>query len=139
MAHDVHLHVCIPCDTNDGVAALAKKHLELIPDEHREAKWFLEDLSNRTGNNPGPKGGLSLWGMVGNYTDEDEFVSVLTPFWIELLAGVDGGPLDHEHILVFSEHEQTEQTQAHELYIEEGNPSSLIVKKHACSFNFRQF
>jgi hypothetical protein len=138
MAHDVHLHVCFPCDTNEIIACIAEKHLGMIDREiYCEASWFLEDLSKRTGSNRGPKGGLSLWGIVGNHTDEDSFVSVLIPFWSEILSSNgDGTPLDHEHILVFSEHEQTEKTKAHEIYLD---GETLIIKKHDCPFNFGQF
>ena len=79
MGHYVHLSVVFACDENDGVAEIAKRYLDTIG-ENREAQWFLEDLSNRTGRNPGPKGGLSTWGIVGNYTDKDEFIETLRPF-----------------------------------------------------------
>lgn len=83
MSHDVHIHVCFACDKNEGVAELAKKHIrpEDDRDASEEARWFLKDLAGRTGRNPGPKGGLSVWGMVGNYTAEDVFVDELRPFW----------------------------------------------------------
>ena len=66
-----HLHVCFACDTNDGVAALARTHLARLNERplgewedydtrDQEAQWFLEALSDRTGPNPGPKGGLSI-------------------------------------------------------------------------------
>lgn len=127
MAHDVHLHVCFPADKNDGVAELARKHLALLT-YRKEAAWFLEDLAGRTGKNPGPKGGLSLWGMVGNYTNAESFVEVLKPFWTELLGvRCDGGPLGFEHIIVFYEHEQTLAANAYEIMLEDGE---LIVKHH---------
>ena len=92
MGHYVHLNVCFACDTNDAVAELAKQHMP-PEDGNREARWFLQALAERTGANPGPKGGLSTWGIVGNYTDEDEFVETLRPFWKALLSDVDGGPV----------------------------------------------
>lgn len=130
MAWDVHIHVCFPCSENEGVAALAKKHLDPLTDEsdgHQAAIWFLKDLSGRTGHNPGPKGGLSLWGMVGNYTNVSTFCDVLRPFWMELLSGVEGGPLDFEHILVFEEQEQSGAATAHEIFLEDG---ALVIRKH---------
>jgi len=137
MGHYVHIHVCFACDTNEGVAAIARRHLASVPEGCREERWFLADLSERTGSNQGPKGGLSLWGLVGNYTNEDKFVEVLKPFWLEVLSGnVEGGPCSHERILVFSEHEQSERTQAHEIYAAEGE---LVIKKHGCPFQFAQF
>lgn len=75
MGYHVHIHIAFACDTNEGVAALAKKHRTSIDfgKGHgiggHEAAAFLDDLSERTGSNPGPKGGLSLWGITGNYTD----------------------------------------------------------------------
>jgi len=138
MGHYVHINVCFACDKNEGVAALAEKHLPET-EECREAKWFLEDLAKRTGNNPGPKGGLSTWGMVGNYTDEEEFVEVLRPFWKDLLSDVDEGPCSFEHVLVFVEHEQTERATAFEIYRDDDDDAeTLTVKKHECPFSWMQ-
>lgn len=139
----VHIHVAFACDENEPVAALAKKHRPLIGDEDdgmRAAQWFLDDLSERAGSNRGPKGSLSLWGMIGNYTTVDSFVDVLRPFWAELLRSEAGGICDFEHILVFGEREQTERTTAWEIYLDDSKwpPGPLIVKKHECPFTFMQ-
>ncbi len=136
MGYYVHLHVCFACDTNDEVAALANQRKESVR-EHKEAFWFLDDLSKRTGRNPGPKGGLSLWGIVGNYSRGDSFCEILRPFWMALLAGVDGGPRDFDRVIVFEEQEQSERTIAFEIYLE--SPDSLIIKTHECPFSFMQF
>lgn len=138
MGHYVHLNVCFACDTNDAVAELAKKHMP-PEDGNREARWFLQSLAERTGTNPGPKGGLSTWGIVGNHTDEDEFVETLRPFWKALLSEVDGGPCSFEHILVFVEHEQTERATAIEIFLgDDDNPETLTIKKHECPFAWMQ-
>ena len=138
MGHYVHLSVVFACDENDGVAEIAKRYLDTIG-ENREAQWFLEDLSNRTGRNPGPKGGLSTWGIVGNYTDEDEFIETLRPFWKALLSDVDAGPFSFEHILVFVEHEGCERATAIEIFLaDEDNPETLTIKKHECPFAWMQ-
>ena len=138
MGHYVHLTVCFACDTNEGVAALAKEHMP-PEDGSREARWFLQALAERTGNNPGPKGGLSTWGIVGNYTDKDEFVETLRPFWKALLSDPEGGPCSFEHILIFVEHEQTERATAIEIFLDDDeNKDSLIVKKHECPFAWMQ-
>lgn len=118
MSHYVHIHVVIPCDDNDDLAAVAKKFLPTInakdEDCGREAAWFLEDLSTRTGKNPGRNGGLSLWGMIGNYTLVDEFCRLLLPFWTALLSeDTKGGPTEFDHIVVFEEQEQTEAANAY--------------------------
>jgi hypothetical protein len=55
MGHYVHINVCFVYDRNEGVVALAKHLLET---ENAVAKWFLRTWQS-TGNNPGPKGGLS--------------------------------------------------------------------------------
>lgn len=139
MGYYVHINVCFACDKNDAVADLARKHLALVEsgdDGVREAGWFLQALSERTGHNHGPKGGLSMWGMVGNYTRVGEFVEVLKPFWLELLGGIDGGPCDFEHILVFEEREQTERTTAYE--ISKNDNGAIEVKVHECPFAFMQ-
>lgn len=139
----VHLSVTFACDTNEGVAELARKHLPAQDEECIEAKWFLDDLSKRTGGNPGPKGGLSTWGIVGNYTLGETFVEKLRPFWIDLLAGVEGGPHDFEHIIVFEEREQTEQAKAFEIFLKENFdgtpvPGDLVIREHDLPFCWNQ-
>lgn len=134
MAYDVHLHVSFACDKNEGVAALAAKHLPRLAQQgvalnvsYREAVWFLEDLAGRTGINRGPKGGLSLWGMVVNGAVVEDFVAVLGAFWTELLSGeLDGGPLDFERVVVFEEQEQSEAATAYEIRVED---NALTIKK----------
>lgn len=123
----VHISVIFACDENKGVADLAKKHLENLGEECHEAHWFLNNLSKRTGTNDGPKGGLSLWGTVGNHTNAEKFVEALRPFWTELLSSkTDGGPFDFEHILVFYEPEQSESANAYEISFNK----ELIIKHH---------
>ena len=138
MGHYVHINVCFACNRNEGVAALAKEH---IPPEsgHREARWFLQSVAERTGHNPGPKGGLLTWGMVGNHTDEDEFIKATIPFWKALLSEVDGGPLSFDHILVFVEHEDAKCATAIDIFLSDpNNPETLTVKKHECPFGWGQ-
>lgn len=140
MAWNVHINVCFKCSENEPVAAIARKHIEGMV-ECREARWFLESLAARTGHNPGPKGGLSMWGMVGNHTDGDDFVSELRPFWFELLASdLDGGPSNYAHILVFVEPEQVGRATAYEIWLEDfGKPVHLEIAKHDCPFAWMQF
>ncbi len=142
MGFYVHIHVCFACDSNDGVAELAAKHAAAFPpcvpnDSSRYARWFLDDLAKRTGGNDGPKGGLSMWGMVGNYTRVDEFCEELRPFWKDLLQGVEGGPCGHEHVLVFEEKEQTERAIAYEISLDE-DTEELSIKRHECPFTWMQ-
>lgn len=126
MGFYVHLHVCFSCDQNEPVAELARVHLDLLkqrPEEDEvceEARWFLESLSGRTGGNFGPKGGLSLWGITGNYTNPGQFVQDLKSFWENLLGPYsergDAGPLPFEHILVFYENQESGAAGAYEIY-----------------------
>lgn len=139
----VHLSVIFAADSNEGVAALAAKHLPGISgngDGCREARWFLESLSERTGRNYGPKGGLSTWGIVGNYTRGEVFVDSLKPFFSELLSGeVDGGPCSHERVIVFCEQEQSERAMAYEIFrADEMDSESLTVREHKCPFAWMQ-
>jgi hypothetical protein len=142
MGHDVHLHVAFNANANEGVAALADKHLRLLDRDARdtwEAGQFLLSLSVRTGRNPGPKGGLSLWGMVGNHTDGDRFCEVLRPFWSELLSNwIEGGPHPHERVLVFEEQEQSERAVAHEIAFDE-DTGELTITRHECPFAWMQY
>ena len=148
MGFYVHIHVCFACDNNEPVAELAKRHLPAlhkldIGDGERAAIWFLDDLARRTGSNPGPKGGLSLWGVVGNYTRGDTFVDCLRPFWGELLRNEVGGICDGEHVLVFVEPEQSEATQAFEISLsgDYRDPDRNIEIKHHenLPFSFMQY
>lgn len=144
----VHIHVCFACDRNDGVAALAAKHLATLggpgslDDGDREAAWFLADLAQRTGGNSGPKGGLSLWGMVGNYTQVDRFCERLLPFWRELLGEkIDGGPCDFERVLVFEEREQREAATAYQIGWDDPDSDArqiVIVKRDNLPFSWMQ-
>ena len=142
MGFYVHIHVCFACDDNSGVAELAAKHAATFPTYEqgnaiRYVRWFLDDLAKRTGGNDGPKGGLSMWGMVGNYVRVEEFCERLRPFWAELLAGVKGGPCDCEHVLVFEEREQTERAIAYEIALNE-DTEELSIKRHECPFAWMQ-
>lgn len=146
MAWDVHIHVCFACNQNEGVAALAAKCLPTITDAsdgERAAIWFLTDLSKRTGENFGPKGGLSLWGMTGNYTHADRFCEVLRPFWIDLLSEIEGGPCNHERVIVFEEPEQSEAATAYEIGWDEPyerETRQLFIRKHEqLPFSWMQF
>ena len=131
MAWNVHLHICFPCDSNDPVARIAKKGLEQLSDNKRYERFFLEDLSKRTGDNWGSKGGLSLWGIICNGLYAKDFVENLKFFWHELLAGEeDGLPLDFEHIIVFYEEEQSNAANAYEIQLDSDDSAELIIKHH---------
>ena len=133
MSHSVHISVCFACDDNDPVADLARRHM--LPDgANTEARLFLQTLASRSGPNDGPKGGLSMWGIVGNYTDEDQFIDALRPFWRALLDDVDGGPCAIEHVLVFVEHSQARRAAAIEIGLDQDG--MLAVTKHLCPFSW---
>lgn len=143
----VHVEVSFSCCENEPVAALARKHapnhLEDGPasDSERAARWFLDDLAGRTGENMGPKGGVSLWGMIGNYTHVDVFCERLRPFWKELLETPKCGPSSHAHIIVFEEQEQSEQAIAYEIKLadEERTDGELVITRHALPFCWNQY
>lgn len=129
MGHYVMINVSFRCSENDQVAIIAGRHAGLVG--CNEAELFLRDLSNRSGPNPGPKGGMSTWGTVANWTSGDEFVTALLPFWKDLLeADLDGGPFRFHNILVFAEAEQTGQAFAFEISLD----GTIRVTKHACPF-----
>lgn len=85
----------------------------------------------RTGPNPGPKGGLSLWGMIGANTDVGAFCEGLKPFWAALLAGVEGGPHGFERIVVLAEVEQSEAATAYQIGWDDNESKSrrLTIKQ----------
>ena len=148
MGQYVHLSMIMPCNSNDPVAVIAKKHLDLF--EHgndeliaKEAIPFLTDLSERSGINHGPKGGLLLWGMVGNYTSGELFVECLKPFWRDLYHIDETIPapaclLGFEHIIVFVEVEQQEQATAYEISYDRDS-DSVSFKTHLCPFAWTQY
>lgn len=137
MGFYVHLSVVFACDYNDGVAELAKKHFGTIKN-NKEAKLFLESMAQRSGYNLGQKGGLSMWGMIGNYTDAEEFVDVLRPFWTALLTeDYEGAPCSHAHVLVFTEGEDNGHANAFEIFLDDVD-DTLVVKEHKLPFKWNQ-
>lgn len=139
MGYYVHLNVVFACDGNDEVAKLAQNHLEQLSQEAmNEVRWFLKDLSGRSGVNKGPKGGLSLWGIIGNYTNGEEFCETLRPFWADLLRGVPDGPLPCEHILVFYEPEQEQRATAFEIMYHKESDALEIVRHDNLPFCWGQ-
>ena len=136
-----HLSVIMPCDDNDIVAKIAKESLPLLDKEFgsREADWYLEELSKRSGSNPGPKGGLSLWGMVSNHADGEAFCKTLIPFWDKVISE-EGGPLYFESVNVFYEEEQSEATIVFEIRRKGREMDGEIeIINHGCMpFQFHQ-
>ena len=134
----VNLVVSFQCNENEGVAEVAKRHLPMIRKtvDGGEAISFLEDLSQRTGTNPGTKGGMSLWGTVGNRIDAETFAESLRPFWNDLLRSrIEGGPFAFQHIVLFYEVEESEHASALEIYLdgdyrERIEDRHLTIKKH---------
>ena len=130
----VHLQVSFACDENDGVAQLAREHLKhMDQDSSLYSRAFLADLSHRSGTNPGPKGGLSLWGIVANGSGiAGEFVEQLRPFWTDLLGEIiEGGPFGFEHIVVLYEEEQSQAANAYEVYWDDpDSPARKLVVRH---------
>ncbi len=142
MGFYVHVQVSFACDDNDGVAALAGKQRAADMEEScPEAAAFVRYLAIRSGRNIGPKGGVSVWGMIGNYTNVGKFVEVLEPFWKELLSGIEGGPCPFEHVVVLYEMEQSEKACAYEIYQETHRSQikdGLIIKHHELPFCWNQ-
>lgn len=139
----VHIHVVIPSGGNKAIAKLARKHQEAIGAAlTRDAEGFLLDLSKRSGSNPGPKGGVSLWGWTGNYTDGEDFVECLRPFWSDVLSREcydEDGPPPWQHILVFTENEQSGRMVAFEVKrvddADDATDRSVAWTRHDCPFS----
>lgn len=139
MGYWVHIQVSFECQGYDNVSRLAKHHLPLLPEEYiyNDAIRFLKDLSERSGDAPGTKCGLCLWGHVGNYTSAKGFVEILRPFWQELLYDPTteeewenwDGPYSHEHILVFYQ-EEDKDANAYEIYKAEPQHTELVIVHH---------
>lgn len=113
-----HIVVSFPCSSFYGVAALAMKmkHARRATKYSFDAAAFLGDTSFREGAPSGPKGGMLLWGWTGNHVDADKFVDELLPFFRELISGeVDGGPCEHERVIVLFEQEQTDRATSFEI------------------------
>lgn len=105
-------------------------------DDVRDARQFLSALACRSGSNPGEKGGLSMWGKVGNYSDGRAFVEALQAFWLELLRGP-AGPHRHEHVVVFDEYEQRQEARAFEISLDDDD--RLTVREHTLPFSWNQW
>lgn len=137
----VHIHVCFACDQNEGVALLASAYLKRLAEEDAnspenrwwlfDAKMFLSSLADRTGSNLGPKGGLSLWGMIGKNTEVGQFCEGLRPFWADLLSDVEGGPCDFENVMVFEEVEQSQAATVYQIGWDdcESDQRAIIIKQ----------
>lgn len=136
MGHYVHLSIVMACNNEDELFKLAKKHLQKDY-KCNESLWYLEYLSEGKGYTCGPKGGLSMWGIVGNYTSAEFFVENLRLFWIELFE-TEVGPFNFEHIIVFYEHEQSEQADAIEISWDK-EKKQLKIKDHSLPFAWMQF
>jgi hypothetical protein len=132
----VHFHVCFHCHRYNKAAVLANKYLPTVPDEYiyKEAKEFLIELSSRSGDAPGHKSGLYVWGFIGNYTLADEFVDILIPFWTELLTDDESedGPSSEQRVLVFWQMEDWEHAHAFEIGWEDpwAECKKLAIKHH---------
>jgi len=142
MGYYTHIHVCFESTFSEPVAAIARRHLPEVGESRIiEAKWFLESLAERTGTNPGPKGGLCLWGMVANGVPPEDFVAVLGPFWEDILQEPDDDELSdispHNHIVVFYEGEDSLRCECWEIFrdfekhpMNDPNLPPLTVKHH---------
>ena len=135
MSYIVRLHVAFECDDNAPVAELAAKHLHLgVADGDADATYFLSYLATRTGTNPGPKGGLSLWGIRGNYSNGSRFCDILIPFWKELGSG-DQSPYEGTNVLVFEEAEQSAGLTVYEVSL---GTKPIESTEYACSCSWEQ-
>ena len=84
---------------------------------------------------------------MGKDTDVATFCEALRPFWKDLLAGVEGRPLDHERVIMFEEREQSAPN-AYEIGWNEDEfdrdvdlaDRTLVITKHErLPFSWRQF
>lgn len=144
-----HLHVAFACDNNDRVAEIARRHATEIVravelsdrDSAAAVRSFLTDLGARSGDNPGNKGGLSLWGGVWNRLDRGRaFVDALRSFWFDLLNGEAefgddyGGPAEFERVIVFAQREQESTTSAAEIFLDESGNLQITWRELPISF-----
>lgn len=134
MGHYVHFSVCYSSDL-DKKAELEKlvNRFQAPPDIPIEADMLLQAILDPKNYNCGRKGELFTWGIVGNYTSAESIVQLLAPFFEEQLRR-ELGPLDFDHIIIFEEHEQTEQAQCWEIYLEGNENGKLVIKHHMLPF-----
>ena len=120
--------VSFNCSNNEAVAVLAREHMRILDSssEYSECLLFLRDLAQRSGENPGLKGGISLWGTVGRLHDTINFINGLKGFWYHLLASeLDGGPTFSDKVIVFYEREGSHQAHCFEIGFAENDQFSL--------------
>lgn len=125
MGYYVHINVCFADDDREALVKMAKKHL---PACEAESALFLQDLIDRP-STTGAKGSLVTWGIIGNRTDEDEFVKALSPFWTDVLCGSD------KRIMIFVERQESCRSIAIEIFLQF---NQLKIKKHDCPFAWMQ-
>jgi hypothetical protein len=138
MGYYVKLSVVFECHDHEALHPIVNACLtEVRTSGCKEAEWYLTQLLERKGLAPGPKGGMSTWGMVGNYTSGEHFVQALAPFWFLVLAAQEGGMGQYTKIMVFVQGEDESKATAYEIFREDPEDDhSMTVKKHACPFSW---
>ena len=117
MGFYVHLQVSWGGGSSVAVPQIARKHLEKLTckdkETFNEAHWFFESVISGKSFFGGPKGDFWAWGVIGNYTNVEEFIELTKPFFMELYKC--GELLEHDRVIFQCEPEQNESVSIYQL------------------------
>jgi len=136
VGHYVHISVVMSCNNEEKLIAIAKNHIN-DPDLSFEASGYLRYIIQGKSVATGPKGSLSTWGMVGNYTSHENFVDGLVPFWSDLYKN-DDVLFKFERIIVFCEPEQSQRAECYEIRYD-AQQKGVLRAFHSLPFAWMQF
>lgn len=131
MALYTHISVCFSVDDNTFGRCIAKSYMRELEKDRDNASieliWMLKAFSEGNGIFTGPKGSLFNWGIVGNYTGIEDFITQLIPFLEALRSDEDTGFCDFEHAIVFYEREGSESATVYEIMPFENNAMNPLI------------
>lgn len=112
---------------NESIATLAQKHLASLPKCHQEATCLLKRISYTAVNAPSNTEEKFSWGTVGDGEEEEQFVRVLCPFFVDVVKRA--GRSLRSWILVISEDKKTGKEYFHHIRLHKGT-KELIARKY---------
>jgi hypothetical protein len=116
MGHYVFTSISFPCAGDVDTARIAKKHIERLegmPDVDRVSRDFLNETARGRTVSFGAKSGGCAYAVTGNYTDLDQLVRDLLPFFDDLWQ--EDLIIDSHHALLMVNHEDQGQIELAEI------------------------
>lgn len=131
MSRCFNLVVMFECEHDKALVEIAEDHYQRLLQSIgvcNEARWYLDDLRQRTCTDNGPKGAMSTWGKVCNHTNLELFIENLKPFFLDLYGFHPVSGLgEHDKIVILYEEEQSEAAGCYTIELCYDTKSELIV------------